>query len=505
MATGLDTDSIVKKLMSVEQVPLDQLKQKQQKDLWLSDTYRQWNTNIFSFNSATLFPMKLSSAYNNFDVTSSLQNSVSGTGTSSAFAGNYTVSVDQLADSATFTGTNVTVDSTKSLADQSDSNYKVTANTSFTIKVGSQSAAITIDPSMNLSDIVSNINNATDSNGKSLGLQAIYDSNLKQFIVRTKATGASAKIDLDLTTTSQEGKDFLKNALGVDTSTDTPSTTGKNAIIYFNGTKIDSLSSNNATIMGISLTLKSPTKDSSGNLLTSNISVSQNVDAEVKNIKDFIDKYNDLLSKLNTANSEAVYKDYQPLTDDQRTAMSETQITQWETKAKSGLLHNDSIIKNVINQMRNTMTSIISNGSTYNSLASIGISSKSYQDQGKLYVDETKLRAAIQADPDGVRNLFSQIGDSSKGTNGLINRLSETMNQAVKDLTNKAGLTGSSQYDESTIGKMLTRIQSDITKQSDRMNTIEDQYYKQFAAMESAVNKYNSQSSWLTQQMGLSQ
>jgi flagellar hook-associated protein 2 len=346
--------------------------------------------------------------------------------------------------------------------------------------------------------VVAKINSATDTSGKSLGLQAIYDTNLQQFIVKTKATGAATQIDFSKTST--DGQAFLTNTLGIDTST--PTATGQNADIIFNGNEITTLSSNNATIMGISITLKSPTIDANGNVTTSNITVSQNIDNEVKNIEDFVNKYNDLLDKLNTANDEPVYKDYQPLTDDQRSAMSETQITQWETKAKSGLLHGDSIIKNVINQMRNTLSTIVSNGSTYNSLSTIGISSKSYQDKGKLYVDETKLRAAIQADPDGVRNLFSQIGDTSKGTNGIINRLSDAMSQGVKDLTNKAGMTGNSQYDQSVIGKLLLSIQTDITTQTDRLNKTEDQYYKQFAAMEEAVQKYNSQGSWLSSQLG---
>ena len=71
--------------------------------------------------------------------------------------------------------------------------------------------------------------------------------------------------------------------------------------------------------------------------------------------------------------------------------MSETQITAWETKAKSGLFHNDSSLKELINSMRNHMTATVDNGSIYNSLASIGISSKNYTDKGKLYIDETKL------------------------------------------------------------------------------------------------------------------
>jgi flagellar hook-associated protein 2 len=151
--------------------------------------------------------------------------------------------------------------------------------------------------------------------------------------------------------------------------------------------------------------------------------------------------------------------------------------------------------------MRNDMSSFVNNGSQYNSLASIGITSKSYLDKGKLYVDETKLRAAIQADPDGVQKLFNQSDTTSNGTNGLVNKLSDHFSQVVKQLTDKAGAVGNSQYDQSTIGKLLGNIQTSITNLNDKLNAKENQYYKQFSAMETAMSKFNSQSSWLAQQL----
>ncbi|MFZ7944685.1 flagellar filament capping protein FliD [Neobacillus sp. 19] len=498
MATGLDTDTMVKKLMNVEKIPLDKLKQKQQKQTWFSDAYRQWNKDLLSFNTNTLFNMKLSGSYNTFDVSSSLSNSVTGTATSSAIPGTYTVKVNKLAQSATFTGKDVLLNPNQTLGDAG----QLAAKTSIKIKIYNdpkdstifQEADIAIDPGDTISKVVSNINSAADSSGKNLGLQAFYDSTLKQFIVRSKATGENIKIEINDDGTT-ESQNILNNTLKIGAGVQK----GQDAELTFNGDLVKT-SSNNVMIMGINLSLKSLSMDASGTPVSSTITVSQSIDAEVKNIKDFIDKYNELLDKLNKANDEAVYRDFLPLTDDQRSEMSEKQIEQWEAKAKSGLLHGDSIIKDLVNKMRSVMNSIVGNGSTYNSLSALGISSKSYQDKGKLYLDETKLRAAIQADPDGIRNLFSQIGETDKGTNGIIHRLSETMTLGISELTKKAGLTGSSQYDQSMIGKLLSNIQKDITRQNDRLNKAENQYYKQFAAMEAAVNKFNSQGSWLYSQ-----
>jgi flagellar hook-associated protein 2 len=608
LATGMDTDSMVKAMVSADQTKLDQLNQKQQKDTWMSDAYRQWNSDLFSFNTTTLFNMKMTSSYNTFNVSSSQSSSVTGTATANAIAGSYNVQVKQTAQAATFTSSNVVLDPTKALSDPAQGSRALTTNPSVQFTVynqqdpsKAQTASINFSSSDTINDVVNKINSAKDANGQSLGLQAFYDQNLQQFVLRTKSTGSAEKIDLSANNSNPDALNFLTKTLGIGASTSvsgnnaisnvtissavndtltidggsgpinltltagtytpqdmvkeinneiskstltnvtaaldatgkivfnstaaqgtvstinvsgsaltslgftSPSATnsglvssGKNADIVFNGTEVTSLTSNSATLMGVNFTFNSPTLDSSGNPTTSTVTVSQNIDAEVKNIEDFVSKYNDMLGKLNSAMNEPVYSDYQPLTDAQKSAMTDTQVTQWEAKAKSGLMHGDSILSTLVNKMRSDVTNPVDNGSQYNSLASIGISSKSYQDQGKLYVDEDTLRTALQNDPDGVKSLFSTLGNPSS-TNGVISRLSDDMNNAISSLTSKAGMTGNSYYDQSFIGKQLTDLQTQITAQTKKLNDKENLYYKQFAAMESAVSKYNDQGSYLSQ------
>jgi flagellar hook-associated protein 2 len=490
MASGMDTDTLVKKLMDAEKMSLNKLKRQEQTELWRSDAYRKWNTDFLTFEKDTLLNMKLSGAYNTFEVSSSLESAVTGTGTASTFPGTYKVNVSQIAESASMTGT-VSMTSTETIGTAAS----LTADTKISIKVNNdpnKTVDITIGKGDTITDIVSRFNSAKDLKNNSLGIQAYYDSTLKQFIIKTKETGANTKIDFSGNSSSDSIA--ILGKLGLTPSSDS----GQNAELTFtNGTNTTpplSFASNDVTIRGINLSLKG--------IGESTLSVSQDVDATVKNIKDFVDKYNDLLDRLNKANIEPAYRDYQPLLDEEREAMSEKQAELWEEKAKSGLLRNDSIISEMVNKMRSAMGAIVNNGSSYNSLSSIGIASKSYSDKGKLYVDEDKLRAALTADPDGVRNLFSEMGDAKKGTNGLVYRLSEVVSQGMKDLTTKAGATGNAQYDQSVIGKLLSNIQKNIDRQEDRLLVKENQYYKQFAAMEAAMSKYNSQSSWLYQQMG---
>jgi flagellar hook-associated protein 2 len=501
MASGLDTDSIVKKLMDVEKMSLNKLMQQQQKEIWRSDAYRQWNKDLFGFQD-TLLKMKLSSAYNTFEVSSNQDGVVSGVGTSSAIPGTYTIDkVDSIAKAATFSG-NVQIGRTDPVIDTATS-FSITVNSDPANPTVSQTASIQVAAGDTIDTIVSNINKATDGAGKSLGIQAYYDSTLNQFILKTKATGAATSITLSADPSDANSK-LVLDKLGIVLNTDTNADsipdqavqTGQDAAFTFDGKAVTS-ASNNVTVMGISLTLKNTTTT------PSSITVSQDIDAQIENIKDFVNKYNDILDRLNKAYSEPVYRDYQPLLDEERESMSEKQIELWEGKAKSGLLRSDSITSDLINQMRSAMSSIVSNGSNYTMLSSIGIGSKSYSDKGKLYVDEDKLRAAIKADPDAVRNIFSQQGDTVSGTSGLVHRLSDVISAGMKKLTAKAGSTGNSYYDQSVIGKMLSNIQNNIDRQEDRLVNKENQYYKQFAAMEAAMSKYNSQSSWLYQQMGM--
>jgi flagellar hook-associated protein 2 len=579
MSSGLDTDSLVKKLMTAESAQYNKMKQQQQKLTWQSDSYRQWNSDIFTFQKS-LFDMTLSSPYGTFAGSSSSDATVSGIATGGAIPGTHTFQVNSLADAATITGTPTVGTSDQLVTDDSTQTFQVTLadGRSQTINIGKGKDANSIN------DLVSKINSLTDTSGKSMGLQAIYDSTLNKFMIRTKDSGAATGLTINtdptngimgklgisntpantklisglvegtstnITITDKSGNkttidmsskdkiaDLVKkinqasfgtnsslqatynsttnklmvsnsdgSSLTVSTDSSSVSVTdntvpyfavGKDAkVIMDNASNNVSIASNTAQIYGVNYTFKSTTAT------PTTVSTTRDLDAEVKNIKDFISKYNDMNDKIYNALNEPVYKDYQPLTDDQRTAMSETQITQWETKAKSGLLHNDSILSTLYNSARSATSAVVNTGSQYNSLASIGVASSSYVDHGKLTVDDTKLRAALEADPDGVKALFTQ-DNTDQTKKGIIYQLRDSFQQAFTDTTAKAGKPGNSQNDQSTIGKSLQDVATRILNEQNRLTNVENSYYSKFTAMETAMSKYNSQSSWVSQQLGSS-
>ena len=238
------------------------------------------------------------------------------------------------------------------------------------------------------------------------------------------------------------------------------------------------------------------------------LSSTTNVDEMMTKIKEFVTTYNGLVKGLNDQTKESKYRDYAPLTAEQRKEMDEDEIKLWEEKAKSGLLRNDSLIREGLSNMRSLIYQ--SNPSIedtrYNTLYSIGITtSKSYNDGGTLEIDEDKLRKALEENPDAVDQLFRNEGkkdDVVNGetvdTRGYLEKLRKSMEALEVNIDKKAGRSTmtDAQY---TIGKNLKDTETRIKTWQDKLKTIEERYWKQFTAMESAINKANQQSSLFMQ------
>ncbi|MBD8025398.1 flagellar filament capping protein FliD [Ureibacillus sp. Re31] len=231
---------------------------------------------------------------------------------------------------------------------------------------------------------------------------------------------------------------------------------------------------------------------------------STDVDNMVDKIKKFVETYNGLVTTINSKLKESYDRNYQPLTDEQKKEMSEDEIKKWEEKAKSGLLKNDSILSNGLYGMRNSfMNSVAGLGdATMDSLAELGITTSStYSDGGKLVIDEDKLRSAIEKNPDQVASMFTQTGSVTKDGNGktvdsrgIAQRLRDELKEFTTDIEKKAGKSTSTN-DTFTLGKRLNEVDSSIKRWLDKLENIEERYWRQFTAMESAINKANSQAS----------
>lgn len=338
-------------------------------------------------------------------------------------------------------------------------------------------------------------------NSSNVGVSMFYDTFTDKMTLTRKETGDFNKTPDGETPNEQNSHeiitdgDFIDSLLKFGTASETD---GTNAKFIINGLETER-TSNTFDISGVTFTLKKTFSDS-----PATISVSNNTTQVFDNIKNFVAKYNELITKVQGEIQEERYKDYTPLTDDERESLSDKQQEQWEEKAKSGMLRRDPTLTSLLTNMRSDFGNPVSNeliNPLYKQLASIGIKTTvNYLEGGKLEIDEAALKKAIEADPESVEKLFNATG-TTDGQKGIAQRLTDTVNATMEKLRSKAGNTFStnSQFE---IGKLLNDVDTKIDRFEDRLVKIEDRYWARFTAMEKAIQKSNDQMNQLLSYMG---
>lgn len=507
--SGLDVDSIVKKLMTAQQTKQDTIYQKKTIAEWQKKAYNKIYDDISKFRT-TVFNYKLQQTLRPNKVTSSNSSVVTATANADAPNINHSLVVNTLASGVNLISSKTIADSTNSTDKTSiATQFGISATSPFTITIGdgSATASITIDPSQSINQVVSDINSA------GLKLQANYDSRLDRFFLSTTNTGKSAQVTLSSTgtgdSTTDPGLDFIQklNLFGTKTPTtvnnaDSTITTtyasdsGTDASFILDGIALTE-DSNTFTISGVTYNL---TGVSSSDTSPTYISVSADMDTAVSNVKTLVDAYNEILSELNTLLNEKRYSDYPPLTDAQKKEMKDKEIELWNEKAQSGMLRRDSTLTNLVNSMRNAFSSAVSGiVGKYNSASSIGITTSSdYTEGGKLYLDTDKLTAALKTDPNALGQLFGASGTTNDtNSQGIAGRLYDLTKNAMDQLKSIAGANSVSHDSSSFLAKKINDYTNQMSKAQDTYLTMQDRYYKQFNALEVALQNLSSQGNWL--------
>jgi flagellar hook-associated protein 2 len=344
-------------------------------------------------------------------------------------------------------------------------------------------------------------------NSSAAGVNMSYDSITDKVTITGKTTGSASQIKLEQKNGNGNllaymGFQYTKDAVTNDFNFATVS--GTDASVNIDGVS-SQRSSNTFTIDGVTYTLNGKTASP----LT--VSVTRDTDAIFNKIKDFVNNYNDLVDMTNSKLNEVKNRDYAPLTDDQKKNMKDADITLWENKAKSGLLQHDDILDKLKTSLRSFATQTVQGITTsYNALYKAGITTMPYDrsqpnNSGKLQIDESKLKAAIADDPDGVISLFAnQPGTAAPADQkGIGQALYDTADASIKSLVDRAGRTGGS-YNliTNSLGKQVNSIELQLLEMQDKLTKKEDFYYNQFSQMETAIQNGNSQMAWLSSQMG---
>lgn len=531
--SGLDTDAIVQELVSAYSKKTEKYTKEQTKLGWKQEAWKNLNTKVYSlYNSVG--KLRYSSAYSLKKTSVSDTTKATVSASSDAVNGTQKLHVLSTAQSGYLTGGKLALrkevkdgDTTKlekvsgvvtektKLSELGYTGNETTLNVNTTDEDGK---AVTKEIKLNQDSTVQDVVNALRDNG----LNASFDSNNGRLFVSSKETGKAADFTLTAvgsSDTEDASSKQLLGLLGLDTTSNTYDSQavkidGRDAVIslnnvrYTNTTNDFSINGLNISITGVTDDVTDPenvdlsTLDDSSAITITTTTDSQGI---YDKVKDFLTEYNNIINEITKLYNADSAGSYEPLTDDEKDQMSDTEIEKWETKIKDSLLRRDNSLSSLMNSMMTSMSSGIEiNGKTY-SLSSFGIQTLGYlnaaeNEQNSYHIDgdeddentsgnKDKLMAAITSDPDTVVEFMKQ--------------LSSKLYKAMDDQMQSSSLRSRYKiYNDKELDKEYSNLSKTIKEWESKVSDKEDYYYKKFSNMETALSKLQSQTSSLTSMLG---
>lgn len=327
---------------------------------------------------------------------------------------------------------------------------------------------------------------------------AAYTEKYASVTDRNEALSSSALASLGLADISVDADGKVTVNGGANDSANTSIPTGMALIegsdskIILNGAELTS-SSSVVSANGLEISLTSVTKENE----SVTFSVATDTDAIYDSVKSFLKEYNSVMKEMNTLYNADSAKGYEPLTSQEKEAMSDDEVKEWETKIKNSLLRSDSTLGSIINAMRSAMqTTVEYDGGTY-ALSSLGImTSTDYTEAGLLHIygdpddsvysaKDDKLKKALEENPDVVIATLT----------GVFGNLRQTMSDKMAGSKYSSSMTF---YNDIKMKSDVKDYESDIKDWEDKLAEMEDAYYSKFTAMETALAKLQSQQSTMS-------
>ncbi|MFO7173837.1 MAG: flagellar filament capping protein FliD [Bacillota bacterium] len=477
--SGLDTDLIVAQLMAIERRPLQLLEQRQRTYELRKELWDEISSSLAALKDA-LAKLKTPETVLPYKVTSSDAAVATGavTAVTRVVPGTYTLKIEQLATAHQVWGDQKAGWTAGQAPD-------LTLTFDITVDGVTTTATITAEATDTLQDIARRIN------GANLGIRAtVIDNRLYLEHDRTGTGNTIAVRDTGLA----RDLGLVDPATGQVKYQRLP----QNAILYINDLPVTSQSNTlKDVISGLEVTLLKAGPDPSSPA-TVTLTVAQDLDAAVANIKAWVDKYNATLDLITTRLQEQTVQN--PTTDADR---------------KKGLLRGDFLLSNLKSRLRQAVSNPVTANPplAYDRLSAIGITTSGADRglSGKLEIDETKLRNALATNPEAVLALFNQETDvDGNGTvtadeQGIAVRLLRELEayiasgtRTVGGITVRAGLIPA-RLDE------LQRVIDDYERRIEAFERVLDQreqsLYRQFTAMEMALSSLQNQATYLAQQL----
>lgn len=273
----------------------------------------------------------------------------------------------------------------------------------------------------------------------------------------------------------------------------------KDSVIWLNDARYES-TSNTYSINGLEIEALGETGSEE-----LNVTVKTDVDGIYNKIKDFLKEYNELINEMTSLYNADSAKGYEPLTAEEKDSLTDSEIEEWEKKIKGSLLRRDDTLSSLMNSMTRAMSkSYEINGKKY-SLASFGIQTlgvlnaqmneeSAYHiygdpDDAAVADKSDRLRKMIEEDPDAVTQFMMKL------TTGLYDEIDAKMKSSKLS-------SAFTVYNDKQMATEYSNYNTTIKRWEEKLEAMEDSYYKKFAAMETALAKLQNSTSSLTNLFG---
>lgn len=493
MNSGLDTESIITELVKAQKTKAESVKKKQTTLEWKQDAWKELNSKIYKLFNGTLANMRFDSDYTKktTDISNSAVASIV-TG-DAAMNATQTLKVEELATSGYMTGAQVAEGVTKS---STLKDMGIADGTTITVTLNSgDTEDITVNSDMTVSGFVDAL--------KAAGVEASFDEKNRRFHIAAKESGTAS--DFSITSSDTGALDIL--GLTVDDDDDsTPAdqtkaqkTKGSDASIVLNGVRYTG-SSNTFEVNGLTITaLQKSTAEVT-------LTTRQDTEGIYDKIKSFLKEYNELINEMDKLYNAESTKGYNPLSDDEKAEMSDSEIEKWEEKIKDSVLRRDSNLSTVSSAMKNIMLQGANVNGKQMYLSQFGIETLGYfsaeenernayhingdEDDSSVSSKENELKAAIASDPETVTAFFAQL---SQNLYSELNSLSSSV-EGIR--------TFGTFYDDKKMKDEYDDYTTKIKEQEEKLTALEDRWYSKFSAMETALAQMQSNQSAVSSLLG---
>ena len=504
LISGMDTESIIQQLVSAKQTKVDDAKKAQTKLEWKTTAWKDLNTKLKNLQSKYVNNMRFTSAYMKKTTSVSDSTAASVITGENAMNGVQNLKITQLAKTAYMTGGKTSL-RTKTDADGDD--FKLNAltklsdlsvdnkgtalnlstGTTLNIKSGDTNVELEITADTTISNVLTKL--------KEAGLNANFDETQQRFYISAKDSGDAG--NFSITASDETGNNVLKS-LGLD-SASANKIDAQNAKITLNGTEYES-NTNVFSINGLTITAM---KETAENVV---VTTKDDVDGIYDMIKSFLKDYNSIINEMDKLYNADSARGYEPLTDDEKDAMSDSEVEKYEQKIKDALLRRDSNLSTVSSALKEIMAGSVEVNGKNMYLSDFGIETLSYftaaeneknayhingdADDSSTSGNADKLKSMISSDPDTVVSFFS----------GLFKNLYTKMSDLSKSVEGYRSYGNF--YDDKKMKSDYDDYKTKISELEKKLNDYEDKWYSKFSKMETALAKLQSNSSAVTGLLG---